>query len=54
MFENKKEGKLSNSDLLKLVRRRKEKLDKKLYIDGKESEDQQAHLNPTSADESEG
>lgn len=30
MFENKKQGRLTNSDLTKLVKRKKEKLEKKM------------------------
>jgi len=32
MFENKKDGRLTNSDLVKMVRRRKDKLERKLAI----------------------
>lgn len=37
MFENKKESRLTNSDLVKVVKRRKEKIEKKMQKSLEES-----------------
>jgi hypothetical protein len=54
MFESKSDVRFTNSDLVKLVRRRKEKMEKKLAIAEEEkfNSELNIHLTPTNTDSS--